>query len=45
MTLLDYSNRALEIAKLNLDSNGFKGSYDLVNVNAFDQLKNTMKIT
>ena len=39
VTLLDYSNRALEIAKLNLDSNGFKGSYDLVNVNAFDQLK------
>ncbi len=39
VTLLDYSDRALEIAKLNLDNNGFKGFYDLVNANAFDQLK------
>lgn len=40
VTLIDYSNRALEVAKLTLNSNGFNGSFvEFVNANAFDQLR------
>ncbi len=36
--LVDYSERALEVAKLTLDENGFSGRYELVSENAFDFL-------
>ena len=39
VTLIDYSDRALEIAKKVLDENGFSGKYDIVLGNAFDKLR------
>ncbi len=38
-TLVDYSERSLEIAKMVLDKNGFSGRYNLVVDNAFDRLR------
>ncbi len=37
--LIDYSQRALQIAQLLLKKNGFDGKYELINANAFDWLK------
>ena len=39
VTLVDYSERALEVAKTVLDMNGFKGRYNTVLGNAFDILR------
>ncbi len=39
VTLVDYSERALEIARRVLEENGFSGKYDLVLGNAFDKLR------
>lgn len=39
VTLVDYSERALDVAKMVLDENGFSGKYDLVLGNAFDKLR------
>jgi len=39
VVLVDYSGRALEIAKLTLKENGFDGRFQLVNENAFDYLR------
>ncbi len=39
VTLVDYSERALEIADLTLKKNGFEGKYDLIVANAFDHLR------
>ncbi len=37
--LIDYSERALEVAKLTLERNGFSGKFELVHANAFDELR------
>jgi len=39
VTLIDYSERALEVAKEILKMNGFEGKFELINANAFDLLK------
>ncbi len=39
VTLIDYSERALEVAKEILMMNGFEGKFELINANAFDLLK------
>ncbi len=43
VTLIDYSERALEIAREILNRNGFKGRYDLILGNAFDELRKLHK--
>ncbi len=43
VTLVDYSERALEIANLILKENGFEGKYTLVHDNAFDYLRRLYK--
>ena len=39
VTLVDYSERVLEIARRVLEENGFSGKYDLILGNAFDKLR------
>ncbi len=41
--LIDYSDRALQIAEDLLKRNGFEGKYELINTNAFDWLKENSK--
>ena len=43
VTLVDYSERALDIADMTLKENGFKGKYKLINANAFEFLRKLHK--